>query len=194
MKSSRGVLLALLIAIGGGTLVLTLQHLTADHAARQVQALQRQVLRDLLPADHYDNQPLDHPLTIAPQPLAESQLQGGYRVTLSGQPRAVLLRLTTSGYAGPIELLIAIDRDGKLLGIKTLAQSETPSLGGHISEPGNPWLASFKGRSRTDMQGSTFDQIAGATLTSRAVISAVHDALRYFDEHRSSLLEPDAHD
>ena len=57
MKSSRGVLLALLIAIGGGTLVLTLQHLTADHAARQVQALQRQVLRDLLPADHYDNQP-----------------------------------------------------------------------------------------------------------------------------------------
>jgi electron transport complex protein RnfG len=44
------------------------------------------------------------------------------------------------------------------------------------------------------MQGSTFDQIAGATLTSRAVISAVHDALRYFDEHRSSLLEPDAHD
>ena len=119
MKSSRGVLLALLIAIGGGTLVLTLQHLTADHAARQVQALQRQALRDLLPADRYDNQPLDHPLTIAPQPLAESQLQGGYRVTLSGQPRAVLLRLTTSGYAGPIELLIAIDRDGKLLGIKT---------------------------------------------------------------------------
>ena len=193
MKSRRGVLLALLIAIGGGTLILTLQHLTADHAARQALALQRRALLDLLPADRYDNQPLEQPLPIAAQPLEESQLLGGYRVSLSGQPSAVLLRLTTNGYAGPIELLIAIDRDGKLLGIKTLAQSETPSLGGLISQPGNPWLASFKGRSRTDMD-STVDQIAGATLTSRAVISAVHDALRYFDEHRSSLLEPDAHD
>lgn len=194
MKSRRGVLLALLIAIGGGTLILTLQHLTADHAARQALALQRQALLDLLPADRYDNQPLEQPLPIAAQPLEESQLLGGYRVSLSGQPSAVLLRLSTSGYAGPIELLIAIDRDGKLLGIKPLAQSETPSLGGLISQPGNPWLASFKGRSRTDMQDSTVDQIAGATLTSRAVISATHDALRYFDEHRSSLLEPDAHD
>jgi len=166
MKSRRGVLLALLIAIGGGTLILTLQHLTADHAARQALALKRQALLDLLPADRYDNQPLEQPLPIAVQPLEESQLLGGYRVSLSGQPSAVLLRLSTSGYAGPIELLIAIDRDGKLLGIKTLAQSETPSLGGHISEPGNPWLASFKGRSRTDMQDSTVDQIAGATLTS----------------------------
>jgi electron transport complex protein RnfG len=194
MKSHRGVLLALLIAIGGGTLILTLQHLTADHAARQALALQRQALLDLLPADRYDNQPLEQPLPIAAQPLEESQLLGGYRVSLSGQPSAVLLRLSTSGYAGPIELLIAIDRDGKLLGIKTLAQSETPTLGGLISQPGNPWLASFKGRSRTDIQDSTVDQIAGATLTSRAVISATHDALRYFDEHRSSLLEPDAHD
>jgi electron transport complex protein RnfG len=33
-----------------------------------------------------------------------------------------------------------------------------------------------------------FDQMAGATITSRAAINAIHDALRYFDQHRAQLL------
>jgi electron transport complex protein RnfG len=103
-----------------------------------------------------------------------------------------LLRLQANGYVGPIELLIAIGSDGRLLGIKTLQQSETPSLGGHISEPGNPWMEAFKRRSQEDR--APFDQMTGATVTSRAVINAVHDALRYFDEHRPSLLEPGVHE
>jgi electron transport complex protein RnfG len=61
----------------------------------------------------------------------------------------------------------------------------------------------FSGKSRTDPgdngwalkkdQGQ-FDQIAGATITSRAVINATHDALRYFDEHRQALLGEASHD
>lgn len=184
----KGWSLALLIALLGIGLTLGLQHLTADYAARQAQAQQRQALLDLLPAQRYDNQPLNQPLAVNAQPLANSQLQTGYLATLAGQPSAVLLRLQTSGYAGPIELLIAIGLDGKLLGLKTLEQSETQSLGGHISEPGNPWMSAFKGHSHDDRH--QFDQMAGATVTSRAVINAVQDALRYFDEHQSSLLEP----
>jgi electron transport complex protein RnfG len=33
-----------------------------------------------------------------------------------------------------------------------------------------------------------FDQFAGATITPRAVVKAVHGALRYFDKHRAQLL------
>ena len=194
MRVTRGLLLALLISMGGIALTLGLLHLTAGHAALQAQTQQRQALLDLLPADRYDNQPLDQALAIAPQPLSNSQLQGGYLATLAGQASAVILRLQANGYGGPIELLVAIDRDGKLLAIKPLAHSETPSLGGHISEPGNPWLAAFKGRTRSDLKDPTFDQMAGATLTSRAVSNAAHDALRFFDEHRSALLEHAAHD
>jgi len=187
----KGWPLVLLIALLGIALPLGFQHLTADRAAHQAQMLQRQALLELLPAERYDNLPMDHPLAIPAQPLASSQLQGGYLATLSGQPSAVLLHVQASGYAGPIELLIAIDRDGRLLGLKTLEQTETPSLGGHIGEPGNPWMAAFKGYSSNDPP--RFDQIAGATVTSRAVINAVHDALRYFDEHRPTLLEPGPH-
>lgn len=188
MKAGKGWALVALIAIAGVTLTLGLQHLTADYAARQAQAQQRLALLDLLPGASYDNSPLDQPLVIRTQPLANSQLHAGYLATLSGQPIAVLLRVQASGYVGPIELLIAIDRSGKLLGVKTLEQSETPSLGGRIAEPGNPWIAALKGRS------GEFDHMAGATITSRAVINAVQDALRYFDEHHSSLLEPAPHE
>jgi electron transport complex protein RnfG len=198
MKSARGLLIVLLISAAGIALTLGLQQLTASRVAQEQQDLQRRALLDILPSDHYDNQPLDQPLPVPTQTLGNSRLLGGYLATLAGQPSAVLLRSQAQGYGGPIELLIAIASNGKLLGVKTLKQSETPSLGGHIAEADNPWLALFKGRSRNAPQDSAwalkkdhgqFDQMAGATITSRAVINAVHDALRYFDEHRQSILE-----
>ena len=203
MKSTRSLLIVLLIAIAGVALTMLVQHLTASRAAQEQQDQQRRALLDNLPGGSYDNQPLEHSLAMNPQVLANSQLLGGYLATLSSQPNAVLLRSQVNGYGGPIELLIAISHNGKLLGVKTLKQSETPSLGGHIAEDNNPWLAAFKARSRDDPtdagwalkkdQGQ-FDQMAGATITSRAVINAVHDALRYFDEHRQSMLEQPARD
>ena len=96
-----------------------------------------------------------------------------------------------------IELLIAIDTNGKLLGVKTLKQNETPALGGPIGDWPNHWLQVFTGKSRGEPNDAgwalkkdqgQFDQMAGATITSRAAINAIHDALRYFDEHRSALL------
>ncbi|MBT2372008.1 RnfABCDGE type electron transport complex subunit G [Pseudomonas fluorescens] len=203
MKRARGLLIVLLIAAAGIALTLLVHQLTASRAAQEQQDQQRRAFLDILPGGSYDNQPLEHPLAMNPQVLANSQLLGGYLATLSSQPNAVLLHSQVSGYGGPIELLIAISQNGKLLGVKTLKQSETPGLGGHIAEGNNPWLAAFKARSRHDPadagwalkkdQGQ-FDQMAGATITSRAVINAVHDALRYFDEQRQSMLEQPARD
>ena len=115
--------------------------------------------------------------------MANSTLLGGYLATKTGQPSAVLLRSQTLGYEGSIELLIAIGASGKMLG--------------------NAWLQAFSGKSRTDPadngwalkkdQGQ-FDQMVGATITSRAVINAIHDALRYFDEHQQQLIGSSAHE
>lgn len=129
--------------------------------------------------------------------MRDSTLIGGYRATRKTQTVAVLLRSVTEGYAGNIELLIAIDANGKLLGVKSLRQNETPALGGPIGDWPNRWLAMFSGKSRDDPpdaewalkkdQGQ-FDQMAGATVTSRAAVNAIRDALRYFDQHRTVLL------
>jgi electron transport complex protein RnfG len=195
-RASSAVILALLATLGTG-----LTYLAQQGSAPRITAEQRLIdsrnLLDLLPPDSYDNQPLDQPLSLENTVLANSTLLAGYRASKAARAYAVLLRSQTQGYAGTIDLLIAIDTEGRLLGVKTLKQTETPGLGARIADWPNAWLEAFSGKSRTDPgdngwalkkdQGQ-FDQIAGATITSRAVIQATHDALRYFDEHRASLL------
>ena len=201
MKRTSQAVIVLLIAIGVAGLTIGLQQLTAKPIAAQQREMQSRALLDVLPAGSYDNQPLERPLDVTSAMLDNSQLLGAYLATLAGKPSSVVLRSQVEGYGGRIQLLIAIDRNAKLLGVKTLAHTETPSLGGHIGESGNAWIAAFKGLSLENPQAwalkrdsGQFDQMAGATITSRAVINVIHDALRYFDEHRQALLEPTDHD
>ncbi|NUU36526.1 RnfABCDGE type electron transport complex subunit G [Pseudomonas sp. C2B4] len=201
-RVSSMAILALLATLGIG-LTWLVQHSSAPRIAAEQRLIDSRNLLDLLPPDSYDNQPLEQPLTLESTALANSTLLAGYRATKSGQAYAVLLRSQTLGYASTIDLLIAIDLNGRLIGVKTLKQAETPGLGARIADWPNDWLRMFAGKSRTDPldQGwalkkdqGQFDQIAGATITSRAVINATHDALRYFDEHRQPLLGNPSHE
>jgi electron transport complex protein RnfG len=197
MNKPGGVaILIVLVGLGVGATYLT-QISTAGRIENQQQALASRTLLDVLPADHYDNQPLARPIVANPAVLSHSTLLSGYLATRSDHPSAVLLRSQVLGYEGSIELLIAIDPQGRLLGVKTLRQSETPGLGAAIAGWPNTWMQTFNGKSRQapgdnawalKKDQGQFDQLAGATVTSRAVIQAVHDALRYFDEHKTHLI------
>lgn len=196
------LLIAVLASLAVGIAVSWAQ-LNAPRIREAEQQLQARTLLRVLPADRYDNQPLQQPLTLPASTLAHSTLLGGYRATLHGQPSAVVLHSRAQGYGGPLHLLIAIDRNGRLLATQVLQHQETPGLGGQLSEPGNAWLRGFEGRTRGDTPDSAwalkrdagqFDQLAGASVTSRAVIQAVHEALRYFDEHAPALLGTGEHE
>jgi electron transport complex protein RnfG len=200
-RTSSIAFVVLLAALGLGV-TYCVQRGSAPRIAAEQRLIDSRHLLDLIVPDSYDNQPLEHPITIEAAALTNSTLLGGYLVTRADRPVAVLLRSQTLGYAGAIDLLIAIDANGRLLGVKTLKQSETPGLGARIADWPSTWLQVFSGKSRTEPGDSgwalkkdqgQFDQIAGATITSRAVINAVHDALRYFDEHRQQLLGIPAH-
>ncbi len=198
MNRTANIAIVLVLTIIGVSVTYLLQRANAPQITAEQRRLDNRKLLDVLPADTYDNQPLEQPLSLVDSALAHSRLIGAYRATKAGQPVALLLRSEAQGYAGSLELLIAIDTGGKLIGVKTLRQNETPALGGHLGDWPNAWLQAFTGKSREDPtdngwalkkdQGQ-FDQMAGATITSRATINAIHDALRYFDEHRAALLE-----
>lgn len=193
----RGFVLLLIALLSVGS-VLVWQHFTARDIEAAQQQLKASIWLSVLPENTYDNQPLQSPLALDTPTLANSQLLAGYLATLAGQPTAVVLHSQVQGYGGPIELLVAIDTHGRLIGTRVLRQQETPGLGAKLVEPSNNWLQSFIGTSRQNTPDAAwalkrdagqFDQLAGATVTSRAVIHAVHDALRYFDEHHQQLLE-----
>ena len=100
------------------------------------------------------------------------------------------------GYSGTIGLLIGIMADGTLSGVRVIQHKETPGLGDQIELAKSRWITSFNGKSLTHPtetgwavkkdQGD-FDQFAGATITPRAVVTAVHKALQYFDHYHAEL-------
>ncbi|AAN66719.1 MULTISPECIES: RnfABCDGE type electron transport complex subunit G [Pseudomonas] len=165
-------------------------------AEKQLQSRQRLAV---LPDGSYDNQPLESPL---PRPAAQrpnSRILAAYRATMAGKPSAIILITQAQGYAGPIVLSVAITTDGRLIGSQVVEQQESPGLGDRLGDPRLHWLSQFNNRDHGDHwalkrdQGD-FDQLAGATVTSRAVIAALQDALSYFDEQRSVLLEGATHE
>jgi len=78
------------------------------------------------------------------------------------------------GYAGPIALILGLDIQGKILGVRVLAHTETPGLGDRIEIQRDDWILSFNGRSlgnppaerwAVKKDGGDFDQFSGATIT-----------------------------
>lgn len=194
----RGPLVVGLLTLISAGASIAWQHYCAPLIAAAEKDRQARAWLAVLPDASYDNQPLQQPIALPDPDLAHSRIQAGYLATLHGQPSAVLLLSRFPGYAGPVDLLIAIDRDGRVIASRVLQQQETPGLGARIAEPGNTWLQGFNGHGQGNTPDSAwalkrdngqFDQLAGASITSRAVIHAIQDALRYFDQHAPQWLK-----
>ncbi|WP_210668335.1 RnfABCDGE type electron transport complex subunit G [Pseudomonas protegens] len=165
-------------------------------AEKQLQSRQRLAV---LPEGSYDNQPLDTPLAMPAAQRPNSRILAAYRATRAGEPTAIILITQAQGYAGPIVLSIAIGTDGRLIGSQVVEQQETPGLGARLGDPQVHWLGQFANRQLGDhwalkRDHGDFDQLAGATVTSRAVITALQESLSYFDEQRNLLLEAPTHE
>jgi len=120
-----------------------------------------------------------------------------YRARKNGQPvAAVLTPIAPDGYNGTIRLLVGIDYNGTLVGVRVISHQETPGLGDKIEERRSQWILGFTGRSLTDptetgwnvkRDGGIFDQFTGATITPRAVVKAVHRTLLFYQQHRDEI-------
>ena len=101
------------------------------------------------------------------------------------------------GYNAPIRLLIGVDPAGAVTGVRAAGHRETPGLGDRIEIEKSNWILQFDGRSLAttaletwgvnEQEGGAFDALSGATVTSRAVVTAVRDTLLYFEQHRDEL-------
>lgn len=83
----------------------------------------------------------------------------------------VAFKAQGKGYSSTIETMAGINLDGKINAIKVTNQSETPGLGVRITE--NSFRGQFKGKAVQDL--SRIQAIAGATISSKAVIDSVKE-------------------
>lgn len=90
---------------------------------------------------------------------------------------------SSKGYGGDVQIMIGVDLELKITGIEILDQSETAGLGANCEN--RTWLSQFVGQSGTlavSKDGGDIDAITAATITSRAVTSAVNKALSQVTE------------
>ena len=90
------------------------------------------------------------------------------------------------GYAGPIDLLLAITPEADVLALRVTAHRETPGLGDGIDHRKSDWIRQFSGQSLASHplkdwavrpDGGSIDAFTGATITPRAVVEALRRAL-----------------
>jgi electron transport complex protein RnfG len=198
----NSLVLGLFAVITVGLVAIT-QQATASRILAAERAAKSQTLSQLLPAGSFDNHLQDNQTLLAADPLLGTRsAQAAYLATLKGAPSAVILQVSAAeGYSGAIQLLVAISAQGRVIGVRVLKHKETPGLGDKIELGKSAWIRSFDGKSLTDPDAAgwavkkdlgQFDQFAGATITPRAVVKAVHQALQYFAAHQRELLTTNA--
>lgn len=194
------ILLGLFAIIGTGMVSLTYKS-TAKRIAANHRATLLKTLHELIPADQYDNDLFNDVIHVSdPALLGSNKAANAYRARKAGHIVAVIIEsIAPDGYGGNIYLLIAIRYNGQLAGVRVINQHETPGLGDAIELSHSNWILNFTGKSLKNLtpkdwavkrDGGSFDQFAGATITPRAVVKAVHHSLIYFKQRRSKLFAP----
>ena len=181
--------------LGFGLMLAVTDRLTVDDIAARALEDRQNSLSQVMPDDLHDNNLVKDTLQVSDASGKEITV---YRARKAGLVTGVAYEILGTGYAGEIKLMMGIDAQGKLLGVRALAHKETPGLGDKIEVKKGDWILRFTGLSlgnppaerwKVKKDGGEFDQFAGATITPRGVVRAIHGGLEFFAAHKAELLE-----
>ena len=193
----NGFLLALFALICTG-LVAVVNQQTADKITQQEQQELMRVLHQLIPDEMHDNDlTAQCTLLLDKDALGTDNPMPAYIATMAGKPVAIAIEaIAPDGYNGNIKLIVGVNTQGEVLGVRTLTHQETPGLGDKIELRKSNWVNQFVGKvldSQDDKQwlvkkdGGDFDQFTGATITPRAYVKAVKNAVWYFNNNQAQI-------
>jgi electron transport complex protein RnfG len=197
--SKNSLLLATFALATAGTLALTNLG-TKDRIATAERAAQQRALFEIIPLPSHDNDLLNDAIPV-PQSAQELLHVGSeasiYRARRNGEITALIVpALARDGYSGDIDLIVGVNRDGSVAGVRVIKHKETPGLGDKIDLKKHQWILSFNGKSlqvpvieewKVKKDGGVFDQFAGATITPRAVVGQVKRVLEFVAANQQTL-------
>jgi electron transport complex protein RnfG len=190
----HGVILGA-FCLGFGLLLAITDRLTVEDIAARALEDRQNSLAQVIPTRIHDNNPVTDTLVMKNAHDREITV---YRARKAGRVTGVAYEIHGTGYAGEMKLMLGLDADGKVLGVRVLAHKETPGLGDKIEVKKGDWILRFDGlalgnppaeRWRVKKDGGQFDQFAGATITPRGVLAAIRGGLEFFAANKSALLE-----
>ncbi|MBL6703606.1 MAG: electron transport complex subunit RsxG [Luminiphilus sp.] len=194
------ILLASFTALGSG-LISAVYEETKVPIAKAERAAEAKQLLEIFPQSSHDNELIDDGFVIAANDalLALREPGTGYRARRGNAVSGIIIPATArDGYSGDIRLLVGINSDGMIAGVRILGHRETPGLGDKIELRKSNWVLSFNDKTLSNptptswavtKDGGEFDAFTGATVTPRAVVAAVRKALEYSNNNRDALFE-----
>jgi electron transport complex protein RnfG len=172
---------------------------TRDQIAVETRRAEEKALLQVVPRERHDNSMLDETIPVGPQTpgLGLTEDKRIYIARQQGEVVAVVIPATApDGYTGAIDLIVGVNTDGSIAGVRTLAHKETPGLGDKVDIKKSDWVLDFNGRSLSNPElagwavkkdKGVFDQFTGATITPRAVVATIRRVLQFAQENRGSL-------
>ncbi len=190
--------LGIFAIITGGSIAVT-QALTEERIREEAARAEAQALFEIIPESRHDNDLLNDTVQLpAGERLASPGPVTAWVARENGEPIGFIMPVVApDGYSGEIRLLVGIDLQGTVLGVRVVSHRETPGLGDRIETKKSDWIYSFEGRSLDNPEprnwnvkknGGVFDQFTGATITPRAVVKAVQKSLVYFRQNQREIL------
>ncbi len=195
----HAIILMVIALLISGCLAIT-RWITHERVLANQQAMRQQLLAQLLPANGYDNDPY-----AQKHHLKDGQRGNllAYRATRNNTTSAVIIEThALDGYNGQIDMLVAVNRDLTIAGVRVTNHRETPGLGDDIEYRKSNWIDAFTGTSLVNpapllwtvqRDGGAFDQFTGATITPRAVVKTVRDTLATVTEQHDMLFDDEPH-
>ncbi len=165
----------LIICLVATTLLAGTNLITKDKIAQNAVEKENASRMVVLPeaSDFSEVKTLESEITYC-EALAEDGTKIGYVFTSGAK-----------GYGGTVGVMIGVDNDGVITGIEILSHAETPGLGANAT--GEAFKSRFNGKSgeltvdKNSNDGQNIQAITAATITSKAVVSAVNAALAEFE-------------
>lgn len=187
-----------LFAMAGTAIVAGLNLATKDRIAANKEAARLRSMNAVLSPERYDNEILTDKLVVSNEML---QTNGKpvtiYRARTGEHPVAAIFEtVAPKGYNGPIYLLVGVNLDGTLSGVRIISHRETPGLGDAIEHKYSDWILGFNGKSLQNptahlwavkRDGGVFDQFTGATISPRTVVKSIRNTLEYYAAHKTDI-------
>ncbi|HHY83535.1 MAG TPA: RnfABCDGE type electron transport complex subunit G [Clostridiales bacterium] len=101
---------------------------------------------------------------------------------MNGETRGYTIKTSSKGYGGDLIVIVGIDANGTISGVRITQHSETPGLGAKAQEPA--FYEQFSGKSAGSelrLGDAGIAAISGATISSRAVTAAVNYAIEFYN-------------
>lgn len=199
--SRNSVLLGLFAAATAAGIAYTWEATETD-IERAIRDAEARKLLEIFPPVSHNNTLIDDRFTVdASTPLLGLRdTREGYTARVDGKIVGVILPVKArEGYSGDIDLLVGVNADGSVAGVRVISHRETPGLGDAVDLRKSPWILDFNTRSLNDptpanwavkKDGGVFDQFTGATITPRAVVDATRRALEYAERESQRLFDP----